>query len=315
MKQKYMEKITILMTTYNEKIDVFKLALESMLNQTYDNIEILIIVDNPDNYEIINYLKKQTKKDSRIKVIINSKNIGLTKSLNKAIKLISTKYVARMDADDISEHNRLEKQIDYLKNNSLDIVGSEVRYISEDGQILFDKTNKSHNSSCLQHSLRYDNQIAHPSWLLKTEVYLKLDGYRDIPACEDYDFLLRAINHGYRVGVCDSILLNYRINELGISRKNLLSQRLAAIYISRNYKRIDDVTISEVLNYIDKKCTERQKQKYNKAVYLYDKALNNYSVNKIKSLRYLLEAIINSKYILNRLYRILRIRICRLIYK
>ncbi len=56
-------------------------------------------------------------------------------------------------------------------------------------------------------------------------MYIKLNGYRDMPACEDYDFLLRALNYGYQIGICDDILLNYRINTNGISRKNILKQK------------------------------------------------------------------------------------------
>ncbi len=104
-----MKKLTCLMTTYNENGIILETAINSILNQTYQNFDFLIIVDNPDNSEIISVLEDYSKKDNRIRYIINKKNMGLPMALNKGIDMIRTKYIARMDADDIALPERFEK--------------------------------------------------------------------------------------------------------------------------------------------------------------------------------------------------------------
>jgi glycosyltransferase involved in cell wall biosynthesis len=90
-------------------------AVDSILTQTYTNFEFLIIDDaSTDNsFEIL-----KSYKDDRIRLIKNEKNIGLSASLNKGLNLALGKYIARMDQDDISLPNRLEKQIEYFKEHN-----------------------------------------------------------------------------------------------------------------------------------------------------------------------------------------------------
>ena len=75
--------ISVVMSTYREPIKYIKESVNSILHQTYKDIEFIIIVDDPDNFELIQYLKNISHSDERIKLYINEKNIGLTASLNK----------------------------------------------------------------------------------------------------------------------------------------------------------------------------------------------------------------------------------------
>ncbi|MHA1284646.1 MAG: glycosyltransferase family 2 protein [Promethearchaeota archaeon] len=106
-------KVSILMAIYNGEKYVTK-AIESILNQTFKDFEFIIINDgSTDNTQY--FLDLYSQKDKRIKVIKNKKNIGLTKSLNKAIKLAKGKYIARQDVDDLSLPKRIEKQFNFLE--------------------------------------------------------------------------------------------------------------------------------------------------------------------------------------------------------
>src|SRR3989338_4267706 len=89
-------------------------AVESILNQTYENFEF-IIVDDASVDNSWDYLKNLN--DHRIKLIKNKKNLGLAASLNKALKVAKGNYIARMDADDISLPTRFEEQVNYLQKN------------------------------------------------------------------------------------------------------------------------------------------------------------------------------------------------------
>ena len=112
-----MPKVSVIMSVYKEPIEWMKQAIDSILRQTFKDFEFIIVNDNPSREENNQILSKYIKSDTRVKVITNDTNIGLTKSLNKGIKEANGEYIARMDADDISLSLRFEKQVGYLDNN------------------------------------------------------------------------------------------------------------------------------------------------------------------------------------------------------
>ena len=173
------------MSCYNETDIYLKLSIESILNQTYRNIEFIIINDNPLNNSLRLILDTYRQIDSRIIIVQNEKNLGLTKSLNKGVKLAKGVYCARMDADDISDPLRLESELKYLLANKLDLVGCMTRRIDENGNVINKLSNISLSPRKISKKILYDNCVAHPTWLLKREIYERLSGYRDIHSCED----------------------------------------------------------------------------------------------------------------------------------
>ena len=260
-----MNLISVVMSVYNETEQYLKQSIESILSQTYKDFEYIIIIDNPDNSKAISLIKQYGKKDKRIKVLYNERNIGLTSSLNKGLGCASGQFIARMDADDIAEPKRFELQLAYLKKNKLDLIGSQARRISETGQIVNPLTNLSYSYAKIAKLLRYDDCVLHPSWLVKREVYETLNGYREISTCEDYDFLLRALKAGFKIGICDEILMNYRINTKGISRSNGLKQMLSSEYLRKNFSDIDSVTQEQIDLYLADKLSAEKTERYEKA--------------------------------------------------
>ena len=119
------DKISVIMTVYKESKEELKESFESIINQTYKNIEFIIVIDNPKEQWRIDFIKSYN--DSRVKLVVNKENLGLPLSLNKALKLVTGNYIARMDADDISMPERIEKQLDFLKKNNYDLVGCNMR--------------------------------------------------------------------------------------------------------------------------------------------------------------------------------------------
>ena len=105
--------VSVIMSTYNN-IDSLDDSIKSILNQTYENIELLVLDDGSTD-KTFQFLNKFT--DKRLTVFNNYTNIGLTKSLNKLISLSKGKYLARQDADDISLPTRIEQQVHKLENS------------------------------------------------------------------------------------------------------------------------------------------------------------------------------------------------------
>lgn len=256
------KKISVVMSIYKESKDELSSAIESILNQTYDDFEFIIIVDNPDDEWRIDLVKDY--KDSRIKLFINEKNIGLPKSLNKALKQCTGDYIARMDADDIALPERLQKQIEYLEKTGYGICGAYITCFI-DGKN-FKDVKFPEKAADVKKLLFVKNCVAHPTYLVRKEVYQKLNGYSNIFSCEDYDFLLRAVNCGVLIGNVPEVLLRYRISPNSISRKNAGKQELIADYLRRYYKKNKDSEVTEemISDYLDS-------TKYKKNLKSYDR--------------------------------------------
>lgn len=269
------ELISVIMSTYNESASEVNQAVESILTQSYKKIELIIICDNPQNIEVIEYL--DTINDKRVKVFVNNKNIGLVKSLNRALKYANGDYIARMDADDISMHYRLERQIEFIKKNDLSIVGGALQIIDENGNIMNRKMKFPINDSKIKKCILYGSCIAHPTWLVKKNVYSELGGYREILYCEDYDFLLRAIYvKNYRLGNLNDVVLKYRIREKSISNANSIDQYLIRRYLKRKRKTIYLIDENNVYDYMKSEVYVKEKSKYVK--YLQNKKERKFTI-------------------------------------
>ena len=279
--------ISVLMSTYNETTKELDESINSILQQTYSNFEFLIINDNPNNYELEKTLKSY--KDSRIKIIHNEENLGLVKSLNNGLKYCNGQYVARMDADDISCPSRIQDELLYLQNNRLDMVGSYIETIDENGKTIKPLMRFPKNHNQIVKFMRWGSCICHPTWLLKREVCLELHGYRKTPHCEDYDFILRAIAHGYNFGNISKVELSYRIRQSGVSKSHETEQFLLRDYLAKNMKQIDLLTEDTITEFLNSEKFRRQLEQL--SYYKSEKQMikNGSSIEKIKSTVQILE--------------------------
>lgn len=244
--------VSVIVSVYNEPIDILKKSIFSIINQTYKNIEIILINDNPSRKELNNFLDKLKNDYSNIIYIKNKKNLGLVKSLNIGLKHANGEFIARMDADDISIKDRIEKQIDYLKRNSYDFIGCNIIEIDEFDNEIREKKVPSHNKEILKY-IKYGSCLFHPTWFLKKEIYDCLNGYREVQSCEDYDFIIRAIHKNYKFGNVPQALLKYRIRENGISVSTESTQRLLRYFLSKNINNKDINNINFINSYKESK--------------------------------------------------------------
>lgn len=237
--------IAVIMSAYNEKEAWFRSAVESVLNQTYDKIHLYILLDNPNNHVLWKAMQEYAAQDKRVSIYRNCKNLGLVASLNKLLGMITENIVARMDADDICYEYRLEKELQFMNQYQLDFVVSSIDFIRND--IL----ERGPDIPCLLPELfaeceKYGNYATHPTWLLKRYVYEQLNGYRKINYCEDFDFVLRAIQSGFRIGRTQEVLLHYRMRTSGISSSYAYEQYEKSVYLRAVYG--DGSLVSEVVS-------------------------------------------------------------------
>ncbi|MFR1449973.1 MAG: glycosyltransferase [Beduini sp.] len=302
--------ISVIMSTYKESEELLRMSINSILNQTFSDFEFIIILDNPNNHEHIEIINNYCKFDNRIRFFINEKNLGLSKSLNRAIKLSKGSYICRMDADDIALEKRLEKQLNYLKENNYDLIGSCTEMIKENGETIYRITKVPSDFNKIVKILKYNQCIAHPTWFGKRKVFTDLNGYREIPLCEDYDFTLRAILKGYKISNINEILLKYRMSEGSISRSNLFSQFLYAKYITSMYKKGKVANIEKANAYVKRNFSEKKSQHYSKANIYFNHMLMN--IQKKEYISFVINGLLiifTSKKFLEKIYRFFMVTI------
>lgn len=256
--------ISVVMSVYNEEIEWLEQAVNSILEQTYTDFEFIIICDNPEiKSEIRGYLLQQEKNNSKIKILWNRKNVGLADSLNRGIECASGDFVARMDADDISDKERLERELHFLTENNYDLVSANKINIDEKGDVISvdNEIVKDPNKV-----LMYGNTIIHSSVLVKKSVLSALGGYRKLANSEDWDLWLRMVEHGYTIGILNEPLLLYRIRSNSASIGRQLQQFYVSQYIIRLHEERqkygkDTFSVKNMNEYLRKKKITKQKQK------------------------------------------------------
>ncbi|MDH6353915.1 glycosyltransferase involved in cell wall biosynthesis [Dysgonomonas sp. PH5-45] len=215
--------VSVLIPCYNVELYVEK-SINSILNQTYTNLELVVIDDcSTDGTNAI--LQSLARKDSRIKLYKNEPNLKLIKTLNKGIGLCSGKYIARMDADDISLPERIAKEVTFLEENpDYDIVSSMF--------YTFRKDRRKHNlyiNPCkyeeLQAFLLFKSGICHPAVMIRktlfTEQGLKFE--EEYLHVEDYGLWSKALYVTKLANIPEPLLL-YRVHESQISTLNAWTQ-------------------------------------------------------------------------------------------
>jgi len=224
------------MSVYREEPMWLRESIESILSQSYTDLEFIIVLDDPKNRELEEIIGEYAQKDGRIVFMTNDVNRGLVYSLNRALGAAKGEYVARMDADDISHRDRFEKQLSYLKENGLDLVGSNVNLFKGDREVFF-TTDKLLSHRYIEKILLAGTiGIVHPTFFARREVFEKLGGYANAPHAEDKEFLARLLCNGFQVGNIKEVLLDYRYHDKSITKSNSLYVNKIGTYITKKFR-------------------------------------------------------------------------------
>lgn len=215
--------ISVIMPVFNAEC-YLKQAIESILNQDLTDFEFIIINDgSTDNSgDII-----QSFNDKRIIYLENIGNKGIVYSLNFCVKKSKGKYIARMDADDISKPNRLKKQYEYLESNPHTVLcGSFASVINAKGEITDEIILPTKDIDIKVNQL-FCNSFVHPSIMAKSSIFKRFNYSEDFLYVEDY-FLFTTISLKYPVANIDEPLIYYRDHENNTTttKKKLIEQRV-----------------------------------------------------------------------------------------
>lgn len=206
------------MSFYNEPLQWIHSSIQSILEQTFKDFELIIICDNADNIEGLEYIKGLCKSDSRISLIANDTNLGPTRSFNIAIAAAQGEYIARMDADDIALPERLAKQVEFLDNNPhISVCATDAHIIDDKGNIKRRNRYKHKRETALN---VISNCIAHPSVMFRRNLLeLRNPLYNEnYTYSQDYELWQFLILQGKQFHTLGEVLLLYRKSPKQISK-------------------------------------------------------------------------------------------------
>jgi len=208
--------VDIILTTFNEDKSKLKRSINSIINQTFINWTLIIVFEPNDINEEL--LREYSEKFGKIRIFKNLKKMGFVKSLNIGISHSKSKYIARLDSDDECLPTRLAKQINFLENNSeVDILGSWITLDCSPRKIR--KYPEFNNE--IKKSFLLSNAIAHPSVMLRANIFKKYGSYNEyFKFSEDLELWLRYMSNGLKFHNIQETLLLYSIDRREKSRED-----------------------------------------------------------------------------------------------
>ena len=210
-----MDLISVIIPYYKKKEYIIS-SINSVLNQTYKNLEIIIIYDDL-NKEDLNLLKKIKKKDKRIKIYINKKNLGAGRSRNKGIKLSKGIFVAFLDSDDLWKKNKLKKQIFFMKKNGINASHTSYTIINSNNKIIGSRNAKDMSYKLLLKSC----DIGLSTVVLKKEIITSKIKFANIKTKEDYVLWLKITLNNNKIFALKDNLTKWRKLEDSLSSSKL----------------------------------------------------------------------------------------------
>ncbi|MFR4520086.1 MAG: glycosyltransferase [Fusobacterium sp.] len=242
------ELVSVIMTVYNGE-KYLKKTIESILTQTYDNFEFLILDDgSTDNSNKI--ILEYKKIDKRIKVF-NKGRVGRAQGLNYLVSIAKGKYVANIDSDDFSYKKRLEKEVEFLeKNKKIVLVGTGSNLIDEEDKIIQEKIMPLNYEKIRKISARIC-PFNHSSVMFRKKEVIELGNYnKNLKAQIDYDLWIRIIKE-YEVANLKEILSTKRVHSNQYFEQGILKINYGKLFLENklSLKAIKELKLSKI-NYI-----------------------------------------------------------------
>ncbi len=282
--------ISVVMSNYNTDELYLRASIESILNQTYENFEF-IIVDDCSTDNSLNVIESYS--DKRIKLIKNKQNMGLTKSLNIAIKEAKGEFIARMDADDISLPQRFEKQVEFLTSNHKYIAcGTAIKIIGghKEGKIIHRTIPDIETFRIYLLFGNYPN-IAHPTAMFNHSLLKKynIEYDENCLLAQDYKMWVSCSKYAPCYNI-DEVLLQYRVHDKAVSiEKQQLQNDIATQIITEQLQALEVSCDDEILEIHRNFLLERKEynlkfKKWIKKLIARNKIYKVYNSHKLKTI-------------------------------
>ena len=212
-------KLAVILPVYNSQSTILR-AAQSILDSDFDDFELLIVDDgSTDN----TYRQVASLNDRRVRVL-RKKHEGVVSTFNVGLRNTQARWIARMDADDVSTADRLGKQLSVLQSDSVDVVGGKVKILDFEGtpvpsMLRYETWINSLIDATSISAFRFvESPIVQPTVMARREVFEL--GYRDGPWPEDYDLWLRAMRQGFRFAKIADLVLTWTDHNRRLTRSD-----------------------------------------------------------------------------------------------
>ncbi len=220
--------VSIIMPYFRKKKYV-KQSIMSVLSQSYQNFELILIYDDYNSDELA-FINQLIKLDNRIKLIVNKKNLGAGYSRNEGIKLSKGLYIAFLDGDDIWNKEKLSKQLDFMKKNNLSITHTSYEIINEDGKKIGERIAKDMNFEKLIKSC----DIGLSSVVALKKIFNDKLKFPNLKTKEDFVLWLKITKNGLNINAIDEQLLEWRKSDSSLS-SSTFRKLIDGYYVYKKY--------------------------------------------------------------------------------
>lgn len=227
--------ISIIMSVYNNQ-ETLDACITSIQNQSFIDWEFIICNDKSTDSSL-EILKQKSQQDNRITVLNNKRNMGLAYSLNKCLSIVRGRYIARMDADDISKSDRLFKQYTFLETHkSVDILGTAM-FISNGKRV---QGIRRQDKIVQKSSFAKGSPFAHPTVMFRSDIVSVLKGYStQVSRAEDLELWFRAYKSGFKGENLQEPLYIYHESIEDYKKRNLKAAIATSRVFLHGYKMLD----------------------------------------------------------------------------
>jgi glycosyltransferase involved in cell wall biosynthesis len=225
--------VSVAMPAYNAE-NYIAAAIESILGQSFRDFE-LIIIDDGSTDDTLRIINKYSETDERVVVLKNDRNLGVNRTMNKGIEAARGKYIAIMNADDISLPERLEKEVRFLEENSeVGIVGGAMVVVNATGRVLGDRCYYTRDEEIRKHIFRF-SPFSHPTVMIRRTILDKSGLYDPhYESASDYELYFRIGLHAKFANLEDK-LIKYRIITGSLTTGGLKTMELKTIEARRKF--------------------------------------------------------------------------------
>lgn len=218
--------VSVIIPTYKRTVNYLSRAVDSVLNQTYSQIEVVVIDDSPDSYperkDIAHYMSDVQKKDSRVIYFQNKKNIGGSLSRNRGIEACHGQYVTFLDDDDEYKPRKVEEQLRFMLQQDCDMSFSNMIMYDSEGKVVDFRNHTDIKSFDNDALLRYHltkKITGTPTFMYKTEKLREIGGFDDAILGQEFYLMLKTIKSGLKIRYMDDCnVIVYKHSDGGISQ-------------------------------------------------------------------------------------------------
>lgn len=231
--------ITVLMAVYSgESPDNLDMSLRSLLEQTFKDFNVLLVIDGPVSESIHAIIDKYLSL-LNIRTLVLKENQGLALALNAGLATVDSDWIVRFDTDDICLPERISKQINYIKSSGCDFFGAQIVEFDDSNERIIRYRMVPTCRKEIQRRILYRNPFNHMTMCYKTEIVKKAGGYPNIPFMEDYALWIKLVSLGYSCCNSPEVLVRVRVGSSMLRRRSGIDYCKSEIKIRKLLAELD----------------------------------------------------------------------------